>query len=35
MEARKVKGNFNKKKNTKKTNCLSNSKRVNTTKLFK
>lgn len=35
MEARKVKGNFNKKKNVKKINCLSNSKRVNTTKLFK
>lgn len=35
MEARKVKGNFNKKKNVKKINCLSNSKRVNANKLFK
>lgn len=35
MEARKVKGNYNKKKNVKKIDCLSNSKRVNTTKLFK
>ncbi len=35
MEIRKVKGNYNKKKNVKKVNCLSNSKRVNTTKLFK
>ena len=35
MEARKVKGNYNKKKNVKKVNFLSNSKRVNTVKLFK
>ncbi len=35
MEAKKVKGNYNKKKNVKKVSCLSNSKRVNTTKLFK
>ena len=35
MEIRKVKGNYNKKKNVKKVNCLSNSKRVNTAKLFK
>ncbi len=35
MEIRKVKGNYNKKKNVKKVNCLSNSKRVNTIKLFK
>ncbi len=34
MKARKVKGNYNKKKNIKKVNCLSNSKRINTTKLF-
>ena len=39
MEAKKVKSNYNKKKNVKKinflSNILSNSKRVNTTKLFK
>ena len=35
MEVKKVKGNYNKKKNVKKVNCLSNSKRVNTIKLFK
>lgn len=35
MEAKKVKGNYNKKKSVKKINCLSNSKRVNTAKLFK
>ena len=35
MEGRKIKRKFKKKKNTKKINCLSNSKRVNTTKLFK
>ena len=35
MEIRKVKGNYNKKKSVKKVNCLSNSKRVNTIKLFK
>ena len=35
MEIRKVKGNYNKKKNVKKINFLSNSKRVNTVKLFK
>ncbi len=35
MEAKKVKGNYNKKKNVKKVNFLSNSKRVNITKLFK
>ena len=35
MEIRKVKGNYNKKKNVKKVSCLSNSKRVNTIKLFK
>ncbi len=35
MEIRKVKGNYNKKKNVKKVSCFSNNKRVNTTKLFK
>ena len=35
MEAKKVKGNYNKKKNSKKLNYLANNKRVNTTKLFK
>lgn len=35
MEAKKVKSNYNKKKNVKKINFLSNNKRVNTTKLFK
>ena len=35
MEAKKVKGNYSKKKNVKKINCLSNSKRVNANKLFK
>lgn len=35
MEIRKVKGNYNKKKSVKKVSCFSNSKRVNTTKLFK
>ncbi len=35
MEVKKVKGNYNKKKNVKKINFLSNSKRVNTAKLFK
>lgn len=35
MEIRKVKGNYNKKKSVKKVNCFSNSKRVNTIKLFK
>ncbi len=35
MEAKKVKGNYNKKKTVKKINCLANNKRVNTTKLFK
>ncbi len=35
MEAKKVKGNYSKKKNVKKVNCLANSKRVNTIKLFK
>ena len=35
MEIRKVKGNYNKKKSVMKVSCLSNSKRVNTIKLFK
>ena len=35
MKAKKIKGNYNKKKNVKKINFLSNSKRVNTIKLFK
>lgn len=35
MEAKKIKGNYIKKKNTKKINCLSNNKRVNSTRLFK
>ncbi len=35
MEAKKVKGNYNKKKNIKKIDCLSNNKRVNAIKLFK
>ena len=35
MEAKKVKGNYSKKKNIKKVSCFSNSKRVNTIKLFK
>lgn len=35
MEVKKVKGNFNKKKNIKKINCLTNNKRVNTSKIFK
>ena len=35
MEAKKVKGNYNKKKNVTKVCCLSNSKRVNTVKLYK
>ncbi len=35
MEIKKIKGNYNKKKNVKKINCLANNKRVNTTKLVK
>ena len=35
MEAKRIKCNYNKKKNIKKTSYLSNNKRVNTTKLFK
>lgn len=35
MEIKKIKGNYNKKKNIKKIDCLSNNKRVNTIKLFK
>ncbi len=35
MEAKKVKGNYSKKKNIKKVDFLSNNKRVNTIKLFK
>ena len=35
MEIIKIKGNYNKKKNIKKIDCLSNNKRVNTMKLFK
>ncbi len=35
MEAKRIKCNYNKKKNIKKISYLSNNKRVNTTKLFK
>lgn len=35
MKALRVKTNYNKKKDIKKVNYLANSKRVNTTKLFK
>lgn len=35
MEAKRIKSNYNKKKTIKKASYLVNSKRVNTTKLFK